>query len=65
MNFEEAVMLLRNAVKYSHIQGQKHIDLTLIDAQERPEYQKALAVCRAHVAQDLISQADLNTALGL
>ncbi len=65
MNFEEAVKLLRNAVKYSHIQGQKHIDLTLVDAHDRPEYQKALAVCRAQVAQDLISQADLNTALGL
>lgn len=65
MNFEQAVALLKNAVKYSHIEGQKHIDLTLVDASERPEYQKALALCRAQVAQNLISEAELRDKLGL
>ncbi|MAF78256.1 MAG: hypothetical protein CME60_08840 [Halobacteriovoraceae bacterium] len=65
MNFEQAVALLKNAVKYSHIEGQKHIDLTLVDASERPEYQKALALCRAQVAQNLISEEELRDKLGL
>ncbi|MBC97630.1 MAG: hypothetical protein CME63_07770 [Halobacteriovoraceae bacterium] len=65
MNFEQAVALLKNAVKYSHIEGQKHIDLTLVDASERPEYQKALALCRAQVAQNLISEDELRDKLGL
>jgi len=65
MNFEQAVELLKNAVKYSHIDGQKHIDLTLVDASVRPEYQKALAICRAQVAQSLISDEELKNLLGL
>ena len=65
MNFEEAVALLKNAVKFSHIEGQKHIDLSVVDAGERPEYQKALAICRAQVAQEKISEDDLNSLLGL
>ncbi len=65
MNFEEAVSLLKNAVKYSHLEGQKHIDLSVVDAKVRPDYQKALAVCRAQVAQQLITENDLKTLLGL
>ncbi len=65
MNYEEAVALLKNAVKYSHIEGQKHIDLTVVDASQRPAYQRALAICRAQVAQNIISEADLKEALGL
>lgn len=65
MTYEEAVKLLKTAVKYSHIDGQKHIDLTLVDASERPAYQSALAVCRAQVAQEIITEDDLKADLGL
>lgn len=65
MTYEQAVKLLKNAVNYSNIKGQKHIDLTLIDARERPTYQTALAVCRAQVAQQIITEDDLNADLGL
>lgn len=65
MNFEDAVTMLKNAVKNSHLDDQKHIDLSLIDASVRAEYQKALMVCQAHVAQGHISQEDLKTRLGL
>ena len=65
MNFEEAVEMLKNAVKDSHLVDQKHIDLSLVDASERADYQKALMICQAQVAQGLISQEDLKTRLGL
>ncbi len=65
MNYQEAVKLLKNAVKFSHIDGQKHIDLTLVDASERPTYQAALAYCRSQVAQEIISEEDLKNDLGL
>ncbi len=65
MTLEEAINLLKNAVKDSHLNNQKHIDLTLVDASVRSEYEKAMMVCRSQVAQGLISDDDLNARLGL
>lgn len=65
MNLEDAINLLRNAVKDSHLDNQKHIDLTLVDAGERATYEKALMVCRAAVAQQQLSEDELNNRLGL
>lgn len=65
MEIEKAISLLKKAVKESHIDGQKHIDLTLVDAQERPQYEKALMHCRAKVAQGELTESDLRTRLGL
>ncbi|EQC44157.1 hypothetical protein [Bacteriovorax sp. DB6_IX] len=64
-SFEEAVKLLRNAVKYSNIKNQKHLDLSLINAKERLEYHKALMVVQSSVKRGELSQADLNEKLGL
>ncbi|MCF8060312.1 MAG: hypothetical protein K9K67_13505 [Bacteriovoracaceae bacterium] len=65
MTLEEAIKLLRNAVKDSHLDNQKHIDLTLVDASVRADYEKALMFCRVQVAQGLISDEDLKIRLGL
>ena len=65
MTLEEAINLLRNAVKESHLDNQRHIDLTLVDASERATYEKALMVCQAAVAQEQLTDADLKTRLGL
>jgi hypothetical protein len=65
MNFEEAVSMLKNAVKESHLVDQKHIDLSVIDASVRADYQKALMICQAYVAQGHITQEELKARLGL
>lgn len=65
MNLEEAINLLKNAVKESHIENQKHIDLSLVDASVRADYEKALMICRAAVAQQQLSDDDLKSRLGL
>lgn len=65
MDLDQAIKLLRNAVKESHIENQKHIDLSLVDASERSEYEKALMYCQANVAQGKISDEELKSRLGL
>lgn len=65
MNFEEAVKLLKNAVKYSHIDEQKHIDLTLVDASQRPTYQNALVIVNRKVAVGEMTREELRHTLGL
>ncbi len=65
MTFDEAVKLLRNAVKPSHLANQPHIDLTLISAAERFKYEKALMITRQEVAQGRISENQLKILLGL
>ncbi len=63
--FDEAVELLKKAVKYSTIENQKHIDLSVVNAPERMEYQKALMVVQSAVKRGEITQDELKQKLGL
>lgn len=65
MNLQEAIELLKNAVKESHLDNQPHIDLTLVLAPERPKYEYALMVTRTAVARGEMSEAELKEQLGL
>jgi hypothetical protein len=65
MNFDEAVKLLKNAVKFSHIDDQKHIDLTLVDASQRQTYQNALVIVNRKVAVGEMTREELRHTLGL
>lgn len=65
MNFEDAVELLKNAVKFSHIDDQKHIDLTLVDASQRSTYQNALVIVNRMVLDGKMTREELRHALGL
>ena len=67
MKLDEAIELLKDVVRpsTSALDNHKRIELTLVDASERPQYQKALAICRASVAQGLLSEDDLKTRLGM
>lgn len=62
---DEAIKLLRNAVKYSHLDNQKHLDLTLVQATERAEYEKALMICRQEVIKGTLTDEELKNRLGL
>lgn len=61
----DAINLLKNAVKESHVKHHRHIDLTIPMAHERPEYEKALALARSYVAAGKIDDKDLKKRLGL
>jgi hypothetical protein len=59
------IKLLKNAVKYSHLDRQKHIDLSVTMASERPRYEEALMQLRLAVRDGLLSEEDLKKKLGL
>ena len=63
--FDDAILKLKNAVAPSTIQNQNHIDLTLVNAPDRMEYQKALMVVQSAVCRGEISQIEVNEQLGL
>lgn len=66
MTLDEAIVLVRKAVKYcGTIEEQKHIDLTVIPAEQRPMYQKALATLQLAVAQGTLTKDDLGHKLHL
>ena len=61
----EAIGLLRNIVKYSNIDNQKHLDMTLISSEKRGAYEKALIIVNAAMNQGQLTQDELNSKLGL
>lgn len=65
MTFEEAISLLKIAVKDSHLKNQPHIDLTLIKAEDRPRYEKALMVINSKVLKGEMKREELRGLLGL
>ena len=65
MTLDEAITILKNAVSWSEVKNQKHIDLTLIGAEERPLYQTALVVANLEVEKGTLSQDALKSRLGL
>ncbi len=65
MSFEEALKKLKSIVKNSHLDNQKHLDLTLVDINERGEYEKALMIVNHEVALGKITKDELLQLLGV
>ncbi len=65
MNLEQAILKLKNLVKFSHLINQKHLDLTLVGADERYDYESALIIARKAVKEGQLSEQDLKKKLGL
>ncbi len=65
MQLYEAIELLKNAVKFCGTIDQKHIDLTIVAAEKRSTYEKALAVSQLSVKEGKISRDELLRQLGL
>ncbi|MBH46857.1 MAG: hypothetical protein CME71_01660 [Halobacteriovorax sp.] len=65
ISYEEAVKKLQKAVKTSHIDNQKHIDLTLVDPSQRADLQKALMFVKAMIVRGEISDSQFKSDVGL
>lgn len=65
MTLDQAIDLLKKTVKYSAVKNQKHIDLTLVSAEELFSYQRALALALNEVKKGTISENDLKQRLGI
>jgi predicted transcriptional regulator len=58
MNLDEAIKILKNAVKFTGTIDQKHIDLTVVPASERATYEKALMVSQTSIKAGIITRED-------
>jgi hypothetical protein len=56
MSLDQAIDLLKNAVKYTGTIEQKHIDLTIVPADKRALYEKAMAICQISIKDGKISK---------
>lgn len=59
MELDQAIELLKNAVKNCGTIDQKHIDLTVVPASEREIYEKALAISQLCVREGKITRDEL------
>lgn len=65
MTLDEAITLLKRAVKYSTVKNQKHIDLAVCTAEERPVFQRALIKVNLEIQKGTLTENDLKDRLGL
>lgn len=63
--YDSAIEKVKKAVKESHINNQRHIDLSTIIASERASTQEALAYLKAYVLRGEKTDADLKRDLGI
>lgn len=56
MDLDQAIELLKNAVKNNATNDQNHIDLTIVPVEQRPLYEKALAVSALSIKDGKISR---------
>ncbi len=65
LSLDEAIAFLKKYVKFSEVKNQKHIDLSLSLAEDRPVAQKALIVTRSAVEKGELTEDQLKEKLGL
>ena len=65
MTLEEAITQLKKIVKFSTIEGQKHLDLSIAVANERANMQKALVVVKSEVEKGTLTDQELKERLGI
>lgn len=56
MDLDQAIELLKNAVKHTGNIDQKHIDLTIVPTEQRPLYEKAMAIGALSIKDGKISR---------
>ena len=63
--YQLAIEKVKKAVKESHLNNQRHIDLSTVIASERAATQEALAYLKTYVLRGEKSDADLKRDLGI
>jgi hypothetical protein len=58
MDLESALVLLRKAVKHTGTIDQKHIDLTVVPAEDRALYEKALVIGQLAIKEGKITKEE-------
>lgn len=60
MELNDAIELLKRAVKYPGTIDQKHIDLTVVPTEEKPRYERALKVAQLAILEGKITRDEFN-----
>lgn len=58
MDLNQAINLLKKAVKFTGTIDQKHIDLTIVPADQRSLYEKAMAIAQLAIKDGKISREE-------
>ncbi len=65
MTYQQAIEILKYAVKDSHLDNQRHIDLTVVGTEKREEAEQALISLRTYMAKQEVSEAQVKKDLGI
>lgn len=65
MELDTAIELLKKTVKYTGTNDSKHIDLTLVPADELPKYQEALITGQEAIKEGQITRDEFMRRLNL
>ena len=65
MTYQRAVEILKYAVKDSHLDNQRHIDLSVIPAEKRDKAEQALITLRTYIAKKEVSESQVKKDLGI
>lgn len=65
MDLEQAIALLKKAVKNNGTNGMNHIDLSLVAAEERATFEKALRIAKLAILEGKISQDEFSARIHL
>jgi hypothetical protein len=65
VKLQEAIENLKSIVKFSAVKGQKHLDLTLVEASKREVFERYLVVVQNAVKAGELTEDELKEKLGL
>lgn len=65
MDLDQAIELVRKAISENSVNNKVMIDFGLLPTEERPKYEKALAIAKLAVLDGKITQAELMSRLHL
>ncbi|MES2525711.1 MAG: hypothetical protein V4598_01435 [Bdellovibrionota bacterium] len=60
MELNQAIELLKRAVKYTGVIDQKHIDLSVVPTEERSKFEAALKVVQTAISEGQIKREEFN-----
>ena len=64
-NVVAEIQKIKKYVKESHIPGQNHLDISLVDAEERDMFYKVMSIAQKAVKEAVITEQELKELLGL
>lgn len=60
VELNDAILLLRKAVKYPGTIEQKHFDLTVVPVEEKPKFEEALKIAQLAIRDGKITREEFN-----